>query len=394
MVRTGFQSFVAVAACMSMGVCAQDGASALEKKIEEGRKALAKFDYAGAEHIFIAVRDAQPQVAEIHAQLGFIYFQENKFAKALDSLERSAKLKPGLPNVGVLYAMSLAELGRHQEALATLEAGFKDATDLALKRAAGLHLERANTALHQDSRAVAVALELSRLFPEDPEVLYQTGLLFGNFAYLAMKKLGEVAPTSVWSHLSAGDAFESQGNHSRAIVEYKRVLQAEPGRLAVRLRLGQALLGLNQEGGARAALAEFEEEFRRDPTNADAAYEAGEVIRKEGRFDEARKWFESALAVDPSFEQAHVGLGATLFALGRPAEALPHLQSATQLNPQDDAAFYRLSQVAAKLGRARESQLALAQFRKLRAQRDSMEQLRKGERVSKHRIESDRGAAP
>lgn len=39
----------------------------------------------------------------------------------------------------------------------------------------GLELERAYTGLKRDSKAVEVAMELNRLYPDDPEILYQTG---------------------------------------------------------------------------------------------------------------------------------------------------------------------------------------------------------------------------
>jgi hypothetical protein len=41
----------------------------------------------------------------------------------------------------------------------------------------GLQLQRAYTGLRQDDKAVEVALELTRAFPKDPEVLYHAGRL-------------------------------------------------------------------------------------------------------------------------------------------------------------------------------------------------------------------------
>ena len=58
----------------------------------------------------------------------------------------------------------------------------------------GLQLLRAYSGLRRDSKAVEVALELNRLYPDDPEVLYHTGRIFGNFAFLNMQKLAQVAP--------------------------------------------------------------------------------------------------------------------------------------------------------------------------------------------------------
>ena len=69
----------------------------------------------------------------------------------------------------------------------------------------------AYTGLKRDSKAVEVAMELNRLYPDDPEILYQTGKIYGNFAFLTMQKLARVAPSSVWRHQAAAEADESQG---------------------------------------------------------------------------------------------------------------------------------------------------------------------------------------
>ena len=77
---------------------------------------------------------------------------------------------------------------------------------------------------------MAVALDLSRNYPDDPEVLYHAGRLFGNYAYLPIVRLSRIAPDSVWLHQAAGEANESQGLFDDAIREYRRVLELSPKR--------------------------------------------------------------------------------------------------------------------------------------------------------------------
>ena len=138
--------------------------------------------------------------------------------------------------------MALSELGRYGKRCQPWEKGFKRATDPALKRASGLQLQRAYTGLRQDDNAVEVALELTRLYPKDPEALYHAGRLFANYAYLSTVKLSEVAPDSLWLHLAAGEAYESQGRLDAAIREYKEVLSIQTNRPGVHYRIGRALL--------------------------------------------------------------------------------------------------------------------------------------------------------
>jgi hypothetical protein len=79
-------------------------------------------------------------------------------------------------------------------------------------------------ALRRDSKAAEVALELNRLYPmiRGP-VSHRTN--FGNFAFLNMQKLAQVAPGSVWRHQTEAEAYESQGSNDAAISEYRQVLR-------------------------------------------------------------------------------------------------------------------------------------------------------------------------
>jgi hypothetical protein len=75
----------------------------------------------------------------------------------------------------------------------------------------GLQLLRAYPGLRRESKAVEVALDLNRLYPDDPEVLYHTARIFGSAAFLNMQKMAQVAPASVWRHQAEAEAYESQG---------------------------------------------------------------------------------------------------------------------------------------------------------------------------------------
>jgi tetratricopeptide (TPR) repeat protein len=239
---------------------------------------------------------------------------------------------------------------------------------------AGLHLQRIYTGLGRDRDAVDVALRLSQLHPDDPEVLYHSGRLFANFAYLQTMRLATVAPDSVWLHQAAGEANESQGLYDAAIREYRQVLMAAPRRPGIRFRIGRVLLersnneasGPNALKDALEARTAFEEELALDPTNANAAYELAEMHRKSGELDSARTLFEQAVSHYPAFEQALVGLGRTLVALGRPAEALPRLQAALKGNPENDVALYQAAQAYRALGNQAEQEKALAEFNRVR----------------------------
>jgi tetratricopeptide (TPR) repeat protein len=357
----------------------QPDTSLVERYSQEGLRALTEQRYADAETAYEKLRELEPGIAEVHANLGLIYFQEKKFEQAVPTLRQALKLKPSLLKADTLLAMALSELGRYSEALPGLEKGFRRSTDPALKRVCGLQLERAYTDLRHDSKAIEVALELNRLYPDDPEVVYHAGRLFGDFAYMMVEKLHQVAPTSVWMHLTAGDIYKSQGHDDLAMAEYRQVLALDPHLPGIHYRLGRALLSRSQPTNSaqdRAeASKEFEQELEVDPTNAKAAYELGEIHRKSGQRDKAEEFFNIALKYYPDFEEAQVGVSRVLIAEGKPELALPHLRRAVSLEPEDAVCYFHLAQVYRALGNIAEQQKALAEFQRLRSQNERRLQL-------------------
>jgi tetratricopeptide (TPR) repeat protein len=343
--------------------------SEVQQYSEAGQKALASGNYAEAERAYEKLRDLEPGIAEIHANLGLIYFEERKFEEAVPALRQALKLKPTLSKSDNLLAMSLSEIGHYDQAVPGLEKCLRRSTDTEIRRMCGLELERAYTGLRKDSKAVEVALELDRLYPDDPEILYQAGKVYGNFAFLKMEKLAHIAPTSVWRHLAAAEAHESQGSYSQAIQEYQEVLRLEPERPAIHYRIGRTLMGRfwqrqSQEDLA-AAEKEFEEELRLHPDNGNAAYELGEMRRKSKQNDEAQQYFEQAIHDYPDFAEAQLGLAAVLLDENLPAQALLHAQRAVAVDPANEVCWYRLAKIQRSLGNVAEQQKALAEYRRL-----------------------------
>jgi tetratricopeptide (TPR) repeat protein len=377
----------------STGANAQSN-HAVEHYAEEGQSALAAGRYADAEKAFEKLRQLEPTMAEVHANLGLIYFQERKFEQAVPALRQALKLKPGLTKSDNLLAMSLSEIGHYGEATPGLERCLHRSSDKEIKRMCGLELQRAYTGLKKDDKAVEVAMQLNRLFPDDPEILYQTGKIYGNFAFLTMEKLAQVAPTSVWKHLAAAEAHESQGSYDQAITEYNEVLTLEPQRTGIHYRIGRSLLGRywqrHSAEDLTAAEKEFEQELQSDPANANSAYELGEVRRKANRFDEAQRYFEQALQHYPDFPEAQLGLAAVLQAKKLNDQAAIHAQRAVVIDPENEVGWYRLAQIQKALGNNAEQEKALAEYRRLHdrsSQQRGLEPVFSPREVTKQEVE-------
>jgi tetratricopeptide (TPR) repeat protein len=365
----GVISMALAALCLvAVGAMGQESDS-LDRLYRQAQQALTQGRYSEAERLYERLSKLDPGMAEVHANLGLIYFEERKFDQAVPALHQALKLKPGLTRSESLLAMSLSEIGRYSEAVAGLEKCLHRSAETEIKRMCGLELERAYAGLKKDSKAVEVAMELDRLYPDDPEILYQAGKVYGNFAYLTMEKLARVAPTSVWRHLAAAEAHESQGSYGQAIQEYHEVLRLEPDRPAIHYRIGRSLMGRfwqhQSQDDVAAAEKEFEEELRLHPDNANAAYELGEMCRKNKQVEKAQRYFEQALQHYPDFAEAQLGLVAVLLEKNQPAQALPHAQRAVAVDPENEVCWYRLAKIQRSLGNVVEQQKALAEYRRL-----------------------------
>jgi tetratricopeptide (TPR) repeat protein len=366
-----------VALLLAAPVLAQSPDAELQRYSEIGQRALAERRYPEAEQAYEKLRELSPQTAEVHAGLGLIYYQQRKFAQAVPALRQAMKLNPKLPRTDILLALCLSELGQYKEALPGLRKAFKQTADDPLRRLAGLQLTRAYTGLEQDDKAADVALELTRVYPNDPEILYHSGRLLSNYAYLMTIKLARVAPTSAWTHQAAGEANESQGLYDAAVREYRDVLAQDKNRPGIHLRIGRTRLAqaaaTAEEGPAAAfraeAVKELEQELALDPSNATAAYELGEIHRRAGELVEAQRLFESAVAHYPDFAEARVALGRVLLSAGKAEPAVAQLRKAVALDPESDVAYYQLSRACLALGDAAGQRDALAKFQALRARK-------------------------
>ncbi len=364
----GASGLAALLSALSLAAQTAPPGDLLQLHFGEGQQAIIENRYADASRALEKALEFGPDIPELHASLGFSYFQQGRFVEAAPALERAVELKRGMPNVALLLAATRSELGRFREAIPELESSFSSVADPALKRLAGLQLQRSYSGLARDHEAVEVALKLTKLYPQDPEVLYHAGRLLGHLAYVTVSQMSKAAPDSVWTKQAAGEAYESDGQYERAAAEYRRALEINPGQRGIHYRLGRALLRAAQGPEAvDEAVRQFELELRGDPTNANAAYELGEIHRKGGEMERARRLFEQAVESYPAFEQAQIALGGVLTSLGQPELALAHLRTAIAINGRNHVSHYRLAQAHRALGETAEMRKALQTYQALRS---------------------------
>jgi tetratricopeptide (TPR) repeat protein len=180
-----------------------------------------------------------------------------------------------------------------------------------------------------------------------------------------MTRLVSVAPQSPWKVLAFGEALEAQKHYDLAIIQYRKVINADPNMLGVHYRLGRALLlnGVDSEQAHEEAIKEFQAALALDPRNAGAEYEIGEIYRRRGDSEQAAGHFIRAAEIDPRFEQAQIAVARILISRQKPKEALPYLAAAIKVNSGNEVSHYFLARAYKSLGNegASERETALYQ---------------------------------
>lgn len=334
-----------------------------------GQQAMAHGDYAAAEDNFQRLARLDPNIAEIHATLAAICFKRREYEAAVHEIHAALRLKPGLPKLDSLLGLSLAEESQFAEALPHLERGFHQTADPEVRRQCGLELLRVYTNLGRDADAVETSLALDKAYPNDPEILYHTGRIYGNFAYTVMEKLHDMAPGSIWMLQAQGEANESAKNWDAAIVAFNHVLAMDPHRPGIHYQLGRVYLGRFREAGKEEdrgnAMQEFQAELGNDPGNGNAAYELAYLQEEGGDSTSAAEQYEKLLRQYPDFEEALVGLAGIDLASQKADQAVPLLERAVKQRPSDEVAWWRLAQADRAVGNREGQEKALATFNRI-----------------------------
>lgn len=347
------------------------GQTEAERYAALGQQALAQGQFTEARINFEQLAKLQPGMAEVHATLAVIHFKLREYEDAVSEVRSAQKLNPSLPRLTSLLGLSLAELGQFSDAVPRLEKGFKYTAEPEVRRMCGLQLLRAYTGLGKDAEAVQTSVELNKLYPDDPEVIYNTGRIYGNIAFNLMGKLHDKAPNSVWTWQAQGTADEGQKDFDAAIEDFNHVLTLEPQREGTHFRLGriyEARFEQSHKADDReAAKHEFVAEFSIDPNNVDASYELAQMNADDKNLDDARRQFEAVVARFPDFEQALVGLGGVYLQSKMADKAVGTLQRATKLDATDEVAWYRLAEAERAVNNREAALKADETFRALHA---------------------------
>jgi tetratricopeptide (TPR) repeat protein len=318
---------------------------------EEATAAMQAKNWPAAAKALRKLEQIAPEVAEVHANLGLVYYSQNRVAEAAAELERALKINPQIPNAPVLLGLCKAEVGQAEEAIKLLAPEYPRAADRELRRMVGIQLMRAYGGASQFARAAETGETLMRDYPNDAEVLYQVAQLHADRSYQVMKQLQQAAPNSAWVHFASAQVQDSLKRYDAAEAEYRKALELKPDLPGAHYRLGRMLLSQSQSPETvKAAAGEFRMELKISPENADAEYELGEIAREQGDLAGALEHLNRAVKYHPGFIEAQVAIARTLLKQGKARDAVDSLQAVLRADPDNKTAHYLLGTAYRAIG--------------------------------------------
>jgi len=349
----------------------QSPSSASQSEVQQGQQAFQRGDFAIAEQHFSAALKSDPNLpdaAQVEMNLGLAYYADHQFAKAAEAFEQALKRDPSLEMARGFLPVSQAAAGDCAAATPGLDREFVSNPDLKLRRILGLSLERCAIEANDEMKADAVTQKLLAAYPDDPDVLFTAGQLYGRLSSEVNLRLMKAAPNSPRTYQLMASVASADGNWQGAIDSYRKALHLEPALQGAHLQIAILLLMHSPDPNAwHQAISELSEELKIDPTSAEAEYEIGEAYRKHDQLEPAVASFRKALALEPDAVPVRLGLAKALRQLGRKSEALTALEPARIAAPNDPDVHFVLAQLYRDLGRPADAKTEMAAFEHLRA---------------------------
>jgi tetratricopeptide (TPR) repeat protein len=322
--------------CLASSLAFPQSPNTFESLLASAQQAQARSDFQSAAEFYRQALELHPEIAELRANLGLMYYQTGKDEKAIETFSEAIRLKPALFVPNLFLGLDYVKLKRFKEAIPYLKrAALSNPGDVQPHLALG----QAYAGTGNPHLAINSYLQASKIDPGKADTWYHLGvsyleqvesnarILFTRHkesAYLqaliaetlseqrafiqadeTYKKLLAMPAFPAGAHASYGFVLLSQHDPVAAEREFNAELAANPGSLMAKLGLARVHL---EQGATERSAREIENVFKTDAgflkSNA-AQFSAG--LSRQNRTD-LKRVFEERRAIGEG--QAEI---ATLF---------------------------------------------------------------------------------
>jgi tetratricopeptide (TPR) repeat protein len=313
---------------------------------------------AEAEALYREVLQARPDAVRSLEGLGVLVFQQGRAEEAAALFARGVGVRPDSARLHANLGESLRILGRLDEALdhlrkaLALDAGFAQAWNslglLAYDQRRFADAESAcREAIRLNPRFAAAYINLGNALqalrrPVEAVEAMRTALRIEPDNSLGLTNLGQVL-----SELGDPDLLDEAEGLCRRAEALTPLLPQAPENLGNVLRL---------QGRLEEALACYKRSLQRDPRRAMPRHYIGQLLQERGRYDEAARLYEAARALEPNEPRFLADLGGLSAAREQYDQAAAHYRLAAALHPEFAEAQHGLGLALLEQGRLDEAE--------------------------------------
>ncbi len=116
-------------------------------------------------------------------------------------------------------------------------------------------------------------------------------------------------------YIRAGNEYYRQNQYGKAVEEYNKALEADPGGITARFNRANAFFKLDQQVEAARIYSELSKDTRDKSLLAKSQYNKGVVLSRQKNLEESIEAYKNALRSDPSDPEARENLQKALLEL-------------------------------------------------------------------------------
>jgi len=318
------------------------------------------------ERVLAAVGD-EPRIL---SNLGAAYSNLGRYPEAVERYERALAIAPSEAAIRQNLALALYKTGELRKAAteaARIVAAQPD------NEAATLLLAECHLQLGEHDEVVRLLRRPDGLPPESraAQYLLGTALLAAGRVDEAQAVLDRVLKEdSAEAHVVLATMYVRDSECGKAAPEIEKALAMNPQLPLVNYLHGKCLMEDQVSDWAGAAEA-FRRELALNPSHFESNLLLGELLRQEGKHEEALRYIEHAARLRGDDLAVRFSRGAVYLALGRTEEALPLLEQVAVAVPDHIQAHVQLAVAYHRLGRTADAARERETVGRLQAQAES-----------------------
>jgi tetratricopeptide (TPR) repeat protein len=304
--------------CLLAGETFPQQQTQFESLLASAQQAQARSDFQSAAGYYSQAVALHPEIPELRANLGLMYYQTGKDEKAIDAFREAIRLKPTLFVPNLFLGLDYLKLKRLKEAIPPLkQAAISNPADIQPQ----LGLAQAYAGTGNTRLAIGSYLQASKIDPAKADTWYHLGVSYLEQVESDARILFTRHRNSAYLQALIADTFSEQRALIQSDQSYKELLAMPKFPASTHASYGFVLSTQHDLAGAER---QFNAELVTDPGSLMAKLGLARLHLEQGATEESAKEIENILKTDAGFLRSNI----VRFNAGLPQEKRAELKRA------------------------------------------------------------------